>query len=162
MSFTGILQAATAPDSGVYTPYITVLSKVGGWTMQTGNCRFFTAHTLFDVINGGAEEYINTGMIDGLTCSFAGPDSTNTDLYLENFVKPDNAKKMIAKKKESASEPKTIPGIKTAEGFYDEVIGGCMVYFCFGAMYCELTMTGFKDVQSAIKASKPIIAVLKK
>jgi hypothetical protein len=158
----GKARAVLSPDSSLYSSSIIVLSKVNGWAMQVDKYRYFTTHTLFDVINGGADEYIKTGMVDGITCSFDGKDKTNAELYLENFAKPDNVKKMIARKKESASDAKKVPGFKANEAFCDEVIGGCVVYFCIGSMYCELTMTGFSDAQAALDASQTIIAVLKK
>jgi len=124
-------------------------SRVQGWTEQVDKYRFFNVRQLFDIIDGGAVEYEKSGLVDGIVVSLAGATGKAAEIYIENFKSSVRAAAMIGIKRKNASSPKQVPGIKGANAFCDEVIGGCVAYYVKGGLYFEITLTGYDVAASA-------------
>jgi hypothetical protein len=136
------------PDSLKFAAFRTAADSIPGWTEHQDKYLYFVPKALYDIINGGAEEYIKTGLVDGMVATFKSAGNKNAELYIEDFGVQGRAQALVKKKRKTASEPKPLPGSRDKNAFYDEVIGGCIVYFSSGRYYFEMTLTGY-DKQAA-------------
>jgi hypothetical protein len=130
------------------------IAGIRGWTEQKDRFRYFQTRLLYDIIDGGAVEYEKTGLVDGIVVDLGADSNRTVEIYIENFGRPAHARTMLAQKKKSANEPKQLDAPAVADAFYDEVIGGCMVYFCRDNYYFEMTLTGYDNPQQGMRDGK--------
>jgi hypothetical protein len=149
-------------DSLKFAAFRTALDSIPGWTEQQDSYRYFVPKALYDIINGGAEEYIKTGLVDGMVATFKSTGEKNAELYIEDFGVQGHAQALKEKKRKTASEPKPLPGSRDKNAFYDEVIGGCVVYFSSGRFYFEMILTGYDKQDSALQDARLFIGSLRK
>jgi hypothetical protein len=152
--------ADVKPDSLKFATFRTALDSIPGWTEQQDKYLYFVPKALYDIINGGAEEYIKAGLVDGMVAAFKSAGNKNADLYIEDFSAQGRAQAIVKKKRKTASEPKPLPGSRDKNAFYDEVIGGCLVYFNSGRFYFEMTLTGYDKQDAALQDARLFIGVL--
>jgi hypothetical protein len=152
--------ADVAPDSIRFAVFRSAANSVSGWTDLADRYRVFNAQQLFDIINGGADEYLKGGLVNGVMQSFAGPEGKNADMTIEDFGNSGRAQRMVRQKRKTASEPKALPGTGQKDIFSDEVIGGCMVYLSSGRYYFELTFTGYEKTQQAIDDAELFVSAM--
>ena len=137
-------------------------AHVKGWTEQTDKFRFFTARQLYDIIDGGAAEYEKSGLVDGVVVSLSAKPERSAEIYVENFKSPARASAMVLAKRKNASDPKPVSEVQNKLAFYDEVIGGCVVYSAKGAFYFEMTLTGYENGNAAARDAKRFIDAFEK
>lgn len=152
--------AGVKPDSLKFAAFRTALDSIPGWTVQQDKYTYFVPKALYDIINGGAEEYIKAGLVDGMVAAFKSAGNKNAELYIEDFGAQGRAQAMVSKKRKTASEPKPLPGSRDKNAFYDEVIGGCIVYFNSGRFYFEMTLTGYDKQDPALQDARLFIGGL--
>jgi hypothetical protein len=146
--------AAEKADSSVLAAFRARATGVAGFTEQADRYRFFGVRQLYDIIDGGAVEYEKPGLVNGIVIGFIADSNRTAEIYIENFGTTAHAKSMLAMKKKSASEPKTLGVEGSKNAFYDEVIGGCIVYFYNNKFYFEMTFTGYEKTSRAIADAK--------
>jgi hypothetical protein len=155
------LTAATAPAAAPATDdslakLRAAASSVPGWTEQKEEYRSFTPRELYDLIDGGAVEYEKQGLIRGIVVTLAS-DRKSLQIYFDDFGSPERVKAMVAAKKKSSSAPREVPRVKPSPAIYDEVIGGCVVYWAKDAHYVEMILTGYDSVEAAVRDAATII-----
>ena len=148
------------PDSLKFAAFRTALNSVSGWTEQQGKYSYFVTKALYDIIDGGAEEYLRAGLIDGMVAAFESAGNKNAELYIEDFGVQRHAQAMMKKKRKTAAEPKSLPGSGDKNTFYDEVIGGCIVYFTSGRFYFEMVLTGYEKQDTALQDARLFISAM--
>jgi hypothetical protein len=146
--------AAEKADSAVLAAFRAHAAGVAGFTEQADRYRFFNVRQLYDIIDGGAVEYEKPGLVNGIVIGLNADSNRTAEIYIENFGTAAHAKSMLAMKKKSASEPKTLLVESSKNSFYDEVIGGCIVYFCDNKYYFEMTFTGYEKSTQALADAK--------
>jgi len=151
-----ILQSAQAADSGLFDKLRMATSRVPGWTELKEQYRFFTAEELYGIIDGGAAEHQKQGLKSGIGLSLTG-GTKSLGIYFEDFGTPSRAKGMVSIKTKSLSAPETIPQVKVSPAMYEEVIGGCIVYWAKGHYYIEMTLTGYDQTKIAVRDAMVLI-----
>jgi hypothetical protein len=146
--------AADKPDSLALATFRSTADSVPGWTEQKDRFRSFGTKELYELINGGAVEYIKPGLVGGITMFLSGASNRSAELYIEDFGTQARARDMVKEKRKKASEPKPLSGSKDKNAFYEEVIGGCVAYFSGGKFYFEMILTGYDKQEAAIKDAR--------
>jgi hypothetical protein len=121
-----------------------------GWIERTDQYRSFTAREFYDFVDGGAAVYERAGMLRGIGVT-VGSRGRLADIYFQDFGSPSRARAMVGIKKESSSDPKRIPRVKTAPALYDEAIGGCVAFWAKGRCYVEMALTGYQSPDGAVR-----------
>jgi hypothetical protein len=150
------LQSAQPADSGSFAQFRIATSRVPGWTEQKEQYRFFTAEGLYGIIDGGAAEHQKQGLKNGIGLSLTG-GTKSLGIYFEDFGVASRARGMVGVKKKSCSDPENIPGVKVAPAIYEEVIGGCIVYWAKSRYYIEMTLTGYDSIKFAVRDAVTLI-----
>jgi hypothetical protein len=145
------LFAADKPDSLKLAAFRSAADSVPGWTEQKDRFRSFGTKELYELIDGGAVEYIKPGLVCGITMFLSGASNRSAELYIEDFGSKPRARDMVKEKRKKASEPKLLPGSGDKNAFYDGVIGGCVVYFSSGRFYFEMILTGYDKQETAVQ-----------
>ncbi len=117
-------------------------NQIPGWSEENTSYQLFTPETLFDLINGGAPDYIDNGMKKGIYQRLTSSDSASIELFAEDFGNSKNAKKMVSVK-QADGDVDTSGFVTTA------VIGGFWVCGSIERYYFEFTLTGCNDSNTA-------------
>jgi hypothetical protein len=141
--------AKSNPDSAAFAPLRAAVSHVPEWTEQTNEYKFFTAKGLYGIIDGAAADHDKQGLKNGIGLSLTG-FGKSLDIYFENFGSAARAAGMVEIKKKSLSSPKPFPQTKALKAIYDDVIGGCMVFWAKSNYYVEMTLTGYDSLGKAL------------
>jgi len=119
-----------------------IRTQIPGWVEEKKSYKAFTTKSLFDIINGGATEYIDNGMQKGIFQQLNNSDSSTIDIFAEDFGSSENAQKMLSTKQPEATAD-------TSMFIINEIIGGFWVCGRAGQFYFELTLMGIKDLGKA-------------
>jgi hypothetical protein len=133
-------------------------AHVPGWTEQKDGYRAFTARELYGIIDGGAVMYEQQGLVRGAVVSLTG-SSRSLEVYLEEFESPSRATGMAAIKKQASAAPRDLPGARSG-AVYDEVLGGCVVYWATGRHYFEMVLTGYGALEVAIRDATTFVEAM--
>jgi hypothetical protein len=144
------IPAANPSDSSVCVQLRTDLSHLPGWVEQKERYRGFTAEELYGIINGGATKYDKQGLLRGMCVSFANQNNS-LEIFFDDFGSSSRAKGMVGIKKKGSSNPVSISHDNGAPAMYNEVIGGCIVYWSQGNYYIEMTLTGYDSLAIAVR-----------
>ena len=150
------IQAAKSTDSASFEKLRAAASYVQGWTEQKEQYKFFTPKELYGIIDGGATDYEKQGLKTGISVSFSS-GAKSLEIYFENFGSPSRAKGMVTIKKKSLSDSKNFSQVNVAPALYEEVIGGCVVYWAKGDYFIEMTLTGYDSLTKAAADAVTII-----
>jgi hypothetical protein len=150
------VQNSKSADSASFVKLRTTASGIPGWTEQKDHFRFFTVKELYDIIDGGAAEHDKQGLKCGIVISLTN-GSRCLEIYFEEFGSPSRAKGMVSIKKKSSSDPKNIPQINVTPAIYDEVIGGCVVFWAKGDYFVGMTLTGYDSLETALLDATTVI-----
>jgi hypothetical protein len=123
--------------------------QITDWVEEKKSFKSFNPEGLFEIIDGGAPEYIENGMQKGFYQRLKNLDSASIELFVEDFGSDENARKMLATKRSNLSGPKPAGNVDTSNLFIHEVIGGFWVCGIAGPCYFELTLMGIKDKEKA-------------
>ena len=131
-------------DKEIQVEKLRIGKQIPEWTEKKGTYKVFDAQGLFDIINGGAPEYIDNGMIKGITQQIVISDSTTIELFAEDFGSPEKARAMYLVKKggdqSDASDSSEFHGFMISK-----VIGGFWCCGSVGRFYFEITVSGVGD-----------------
>jgi hypothetical protein len=141
-------QAAKSSDSLSFEKLRVAASRVQGWTEQKEQYKFFTPKELYGIIDGGATDYEKQGLKTGICVSYTN-GARSLEIYFETFGSPARAKGMVTIKKKSLSDSKSLSQVTAASVVYEEVIGGCVVYWAKGDYFVEMTLTGYDSIEKA-------------
>ena len=122
-----------------------ITNQIPDWKERDGTFSAFDPKKLFELIDGGAPEYNERGLIEGIHQQLVGKDKRAMELFAEDFGSPDNAGQMLSYKKASLGEAIPFPGIDSSRAFAYQVIGGYYVFIVIDRFYLELLLTGVKD-----------------
>lgn len=125
-----------------------------GWTeADQGYQAFKTPQELYGIINGGADIYVDRGLIEGFQqeIEIEGSDYYATFMIMD-FSNADNAKSMFDYKADLVST-------KESTGTYDDAtaiidmgqLTGCSGFAHFGQFYLELGFSGYGSNKSDAK-----------
>lgn len=142
--------------SGHYDRVRSAVSRVPGWVEQKDKFCSFKPDELYGIIDGGATEYIERGLKSGIGVVCTSGTRT-LGMYFEDFETESKAKGMVEAKKESLSDPKTIPDVTLSPALYGEVIGGCIACWAIDRYFVEMTLTGYDSLEIAVHDAAVLI-----
>ena len=142
-------------DNGTRT--VTALRIAEGdvtqWQEENQGYRAYTQDNLFDIINGGADQYISRGLIEGFQqiLEISGSDFSATFLVMD-MNSDANAKTMFDFKADAVSTKETAGTFSESAAVIDiGFLSGCTAYAHFGKYYLELSFTGYASNKSEAK-----------
>lgn len=121
---------------------------VAGWAEQKESYRPFTTRELYGIIDGGAVVYEQQGLVRGVAVSL-GNSGRSLDLFLDEFDTAAHASGMVAIKEKASAAPRSLTAVAPRRAVYDEVLGGCVVYWATGRHYVEMILTGYDSTETA-------------
>ena len=137
-----VVVIAETGSSGVSLDNLRIRKQIAGWREDKGSFTKFGPEKLFELINGGAPEYIDQGMVRGFVQRLSGPGSASVELFAEDFGSPENAGKMVQIKKQDRDTLISLPGFDTATVAVIPLIGAFVAYGSMNRFYFEITLTG--------------------
>jgi hypothetical protein len=143
------IQNAESADSTSFEQIRKTAVSISGWTEQKEHYRHFNAEELFDIIDGGAAEYVQQGLKSGIVILLTNKGKS-LEIFFEDFVTSTHSKSMVNIKEKSATSAKRLSQVNAIYAVYDKVIGGCMVYWTKSKYYVEMTFTGYQSVDEAL------------
>ena len=127
---------------------------VAGWSENTEYpYTTFTASNLFNLINGGAQEFVDRGMKEGFRQGMTnGPDKTFTSLVMD-FGTAENALNMYTLKLQQFMGTKETAGaFPENQAFVNTSTSGYEAYGVFGNVMVVIWMDGYGTDKSEAKA----------
>ncbi|HEX2959902.1 MAG TPA: hypothetical protein VHO70_23905 [Chitinispirillaceae bacterium] len=122
-----------------------IASQLQSWVEQKEISRKFTSKGLFEIINGGAVDYVNQGLIEGIHQQFSNKDGRIVEVFVEDFGTGEKASSMFETKKSGCSNVATLQGLSGFNHFVENAIGASVVIVSFDNIYLEMTVSGCKD-----------------
>jgi hypothetical protein len=125
-----------------------ISSEVPPWVEITDGYEEYNPSQLELLINGGAFEYTDAGMIEGINQKMINEQDTDTkyyEVYLMDFGTAAKASEMFDLKKNQISAPVPV-------GQYDDTVvsarrflGGMRIYAHFSNFYLEFSLSGYME-----------------
>jgi hypothetical protein len=119
------------------------------WQEVKGSFRTFDTKNLFDLIDGGAPEYVENGLVKGIFQRLSTPDSATLEVFFEDFGTPEHAKKMFTRKRKSAMDACPFSDLDSVALSCSAVIGGYAVCGTLDRFYFEFVLMGTKEPATA-------------
>lgn len=141
----GFWSAYAAKTRRVDVGQLRIGGQVSGWNEEKKAFVKFNGEKLFELIDGGAPQYIDKGLQVGIFQRLANAKGATIELYAEDFGSPSNAQAMYAEKIQNLSGVQPLAGFDSTRISYSTVIGGYQVYACMDRFYFELTLMGMAD-----------------
>lgn len=130
-----------------------IRQKIANWVVENRSFKLFNSKTLFELINGGATEYVENGLQRGFFQRLRNSDSAVIELFAEDFGSVENARKMLKVKQSSVYGMQSAENTDTSSVIMNNIVGGFWTCGIVGSYYFELTLTGISD---KVKARKEI------
>lgn len=140
-----IMLFSSEASAKVKVKKLLVTTQISSWIEQKEITKKFPAQGLFDIINGGAVEYIDRGLLEGIHQQFTNKDGKTVEVFVEDFGVAEKAGAMLDAKKQSLSEIKQLTAPSGMKCFASKAIGAVVVIASLEHFYIEMTVSGFSD-----------------
>jgi hypothetical protein len=140
-----------AQQTGPALDSLRITHQVDGWHEGKNGYVPFGHEKLFELINGGAPEYIDQGLVSGFFQRLTGKHQYAVEVFVEDFGTPHNASEMLVVKKKSVDSIQSLPDFDTGSIIVFPAIGAQVAFGAIGRFYFEATITGFTDNNEAKK-----------
>lgn len=147
-------------ETEIQVEQLRIGTQFQGWTEKEGSYRVFDAEGLFEIINGGAPEYIDHGLIKGITQQVVSSDSMTIELFAEDFGSPEKAQAMYIIKKE-VNEGADSDTSDNHRFVISKVIGGFWCFGTIGKYYFEVTISGCNNIRNAHEIMQKLFKLYK-
>lgn len=131
--------------------------QLPGWKEESGTYKEFDPAGLYDIIDGGADFYIDFGLKNGIYQRLKGTGDRQCDMFVEDFGTAENAQKIFNAKKKDIAEPEEIDGFNDSMVVAEVVIGGVNALVRKGNFYFEVLLTGFDDKKRVLEEAGSIV-----
>jgi hypothetical protein len=131
--------------------------EIDGWTEEKNSYVAFDTSSLFDLINGGAPEYIDNGLVEGITQRLKGPSPLAIEVFAEDFGTPEAARTMFLRKAGSGADSTIATCRDTLCLSFSPFIGGVAAYAAVERFYFEIALTGAGDEREARARMQPFL-----
>jgi hypothetical protein len=152
ISYFLVLSAADV-SAKVKVKKMLITTQLKSWIEQKEITKKFTAKGLFEIIDGGAVDYVNQGLVEGIHQQFANKDGIVVELFIEDFGTTEKASSMVDLKKSGVSDTITFSGLSGFNHFIENAIGASVVFVSIDNLYMEITVSGCKktsEVEAAV------------
>jgi hypothetical protein len=154
ITFVLATDTATSPKS------FRITNQLSGWTepAQQGYVEY-VAEGLYDLINGGAPEYIQTGLVDGIYQELnRTSDNARIQAYVMNFGTTDSATAMFNRKKGQIESVVTIGAYANSVAAGEKFLGTTLRTLAhFGKYYFEITVFGTESISESISVIESVL-----
>lgn len=141
-----LLVLTTDVSAKIKVKKLLITTQLQSWVEQKEITRKFTDKGLFEIINGGAVDYVNQGLIEGIHQQFSNKDGITVEVFVEDFGSGEKSSAMLETKKNGSSDTATLPGLSGFNHFVENAIGASVVIVSFDNIYLEMTVSGCKNV----------------
>jgi len=131
--------------------------KIRGWVADENGYKEFGPEELFDIINGGAEIYVNQGLQKGIYQRLIKGNKYQCEIFVEDYGSSKNAKNVFVTTTETASDPPKLNAGNSDRIKIKEFIGGILIYLHRKNYYFEISVSGFDTFENAITNVEPFI-----
>jgi hypothetical protein len=146
-----LLIAALLAGGTLSAPDFRVRKEIRGWKEAPGSFERFDPKKLYDIIDGGAPDYINRGLKEGVRQRMKGPGKLEAEIFAEDFGLVDSARSMFASMKAGFDILLPLPGSDTSAAFGYPSVGGLSVYAALDRFYFEVLLTGTADTALTLR-----------
>jgi hypothetical protein len=150
------IQNAKSEDSTSFVQLRKTAVSIPGWIEQKEHYRHFNAEELFDIIDGGATEYVQQGLKSGIVILLTNKGKS-LEIFFEDFGTSIQAMNMASSKEKSSDRFKKISQDNKSIAICEQVIGGCIVYWAKSKYYIEMTLTGYNSLEEALCDAKVFV-----
>jgi len=170
----GTAGCGSSPSSSALTPtalgakYKVSATDITGWQLDPADPNAFqvldesTSKNLVTLIDGGAGAYTDRGCTVTIYQSLVGPNGEIAGpVYAMDFGTAANATTMFNYSKDSYSATDTVPGFDASVAIGHAALVSVTVFAHFGAMYFEMTLSGFSDQTAAYQGAAQFLNVFK-
>jgi len=136
-----------------------VKKAITGWQEQKDSYQYFSPQKLFEIINGGAPQYIQQGLVDGIHQQLTSDSGKIIEIFAEDFATPQHAMAMAMVKKEDlgAGSP-VLPLDSATVSFAVPAIGATTVVCLANHYYVEMVFSGFTNQDKLLAEARKFIA----
>ncbi len=136
-----------------------VKKSVAQWQEQKDSYQYFSTQKLFELINGGAPQYISQGLIDGIHQQLTSDSGKVLEIFAEDFGTPQHALAMAGIKKDDLGAASSVlPLDSGTTSFAVPAIGATTVVCVANRYYVELVFSGFTNQDKLIAEARKFIA----
>jgi hypothetical protein len=96
-SFSAVSSQAEEPSQEPLLRLLPLEADLKGWTLD-GEPQTAEGMALFELINGGAEEYVKEGFRRAITATYRNSEGKRINLDIYEMLSPENAKRILRKK----------------------------------------------------------------
>lgn len=120
-----------------------------GWAVEEV-IKEFGPEELYDIINGGADVYVNKGLLKGMHQTVVKEGGHQCEIFVEDYGSPEKTKDIFAVTTETASD-----SLKLSTGDHQririkEFLGGILVYMHHDNFYFEISLSGYTAAEKAV------------
>jgi hypothetical protein len=122
-----------------------IRNEISGWSED--KYQAFDVDGLFGIINGGAEEYKQNGLVEGIKQIMKNGPKTY-DVFVMDFATPEKAQIMFNQKKNTQADELIAVGSypqTTAVGVKNPLGGAISAFAYFGKYYFEISLMGIAE-----------------
>lgn len=139
-----------------------ITDHISGWNEVEKSYKPFEPRGLYAIIDGGADEYIEKGLVSGIYQSLKKDKGNQCDVFVEDYGTPEKASSIFAVKTESVSESLSLEVTNKKKIRIEEFLGGILVYFHSQKYYFEISLSGFDSTDIALKNAEDFILYFEK
>jgi hypothetical protein len=136
-----------APQASVGIAELFDSTSFSGWIPDTNHFVAFGAQEFFNQADGGAQIYLNDGLVSATIRNLESPDSSKfCTVTIMDFGASAKASKIFEDKVSKNMAETAIPSFDTAQAAARfEYLGNILAYAHFDKFYFEILLTGFAD-----------------
>jgi hypothetical protein len=124
--------------------------QLEGWYEEKEGYIPFNHEKLFELINGGAPEYIDAGLVGGFLQRLSGPGEATVELFAHDFGTPEKARTMFLVKTGDRDTTIMLTGFDTATVVVVPVLSASVAYGAIGRFFFEVTVSGTGNRSDAL------------
>ncbi len=123
---------------------------------------YFTAENLFDLIDGGAELYIEKGLTHGLHLSLLDQDSIKTNIMFMMMGNKKSARSLYKSQYDDVGDGKSIGKYSLSQAYYENISNGVYAVAYIDKVYLEITLTNVKTDKASEELLKNLLSKIDK
>lgn len=146
--------------TGVSATHVNVADKLDGWKSTGQGLQSFTANTLYSIINGGAEEYIDAGCIDGTIQFLIDTTEQSAKILVCNFGSEKKAVSFFKSKARADSDAQHLEQPFDQCTYVPSISSATVIYAHLEKLFIQITFSGSKNLEMKKKAAAHMLNIL--
>ncbi len=139
-----------------------ITNQISGWNEVEETYKRFEPRGLYAIIDGGADVYIENGLVSGTYQSLKKGKGNQCDIFVEDYGTPQKTLNIFTIKTESVSESLSLEVSNKKKIRIEEFLGGIQIFFHSKKYYFEISLSGFDSQELALKSAEEFILYFEK